>query len=71
MILLILLLMNPSLSNTMTFRIKVFSFDSLVDFTLPLEAARQVISEFSGFECIEQIWVLNAGVWQEQISHAD
>lgn len=52
----------------MTFRIKVFSFDSLVDFTLPLEAARQVISEFACFECIEQIWVLNCGQWQEQIS---
>ena len=55
----------------MTFRIKVFEFDSLVSFTLPLEAARQVISEFACFECIEQIWVLNCGQWEEQISHAD
>lgn len=57
----------------MTFRIKVFEFDSLASFTLPFEVAKQVISEFACFECVEQIWVLNCvtNSWQEQISNAN
>ena len=55
----------------MTFRIKVFHFDSLVDFTLPFEEAKRVIGYFALFESIEQIWIFDGNNWQEQISDAN
>ena len=55
----------------MTFQIKVFGFDSRATFNLPLDEARQVIGNLCTFESVEQIWVLNCGVFQEQISDAN
>lgn len=52
----------------MIFQIKVFDFDSKVTFNLPVEEAKQVIANLCTFESVEQIWVLNCGVFQEQMS---